>query len=65
MQSAPQQSAHGRAIAAEPQFYQGWLAPRVAAAVAAAEESAAARAREAAAVRRRSSRDSVPIAMWL
>ena len=37
MHDRPHASEHVDAIAAEPAFYQGWLAPRVAAAVAAAE----------------------------
>lgn len=38
MHDRPHASEHVGAIAAEPAFYQGWLAPRVAAAVAAAED---------------------------
>ena len=38
MHDRPHASEHVDAIAAEPAFYQGWLAPRVAAAVAAAED---------------------------
>jgi hypothetical protein len=38
MHDRPHASEHAEAIAAEPAFYQGWLAPRVAAAVAAAED---------------------------
>ena len=37
MRAEPGESAHLRAVAADPAFYQGWLAPRVAAAVAAVE----------------------------
>ena len=38
MHDRPHASEHADAIAAEPAFYQGWLAPRVAAAVAVAED---------------------------